>query len=165
MLEIYMPRIYVNEYNPREITSKWDILEPYYVKKTTKDMIYSDEGIYAINNNHLFRVYPIDKETQVSERFSVDHSYFIEKEVESQIPFDHIRDRKELLHFCVGQKSNLHLIVEGYYDYTSLGANMTTQDLSDKYYKFIPCDLYFFTQENIKNELLVKEVNVLLSII
>jgi len=168
MGSIAMPKIYITDFHPAEIVHKWVDLDPYYVKKTTSDMIYSDEGIYTMRGSRLFRVFPVDVPPKIfDEGFTVDDSYFVEKEVDSQVPYDHIRVRKELLHFCVGKRSGIHLIVEGTYTRTAsvIGA-VTTQHLEDKYYNFTPTDIYFFTQEkSVDNKLFVQEVNVLLSIV
>jgi len=163
-----MPKIYITDFNPTEITRKWVDLDPYYVKKTNTDMIYSDEGIYTMRSNRLFRLFPVDVPAKIIDGgFTVDDSYFVEKMVDSQIPYDHIRSRKELIHFCVGKRSGIHLIVEGTYSMTASDmGTVTTQHIEDKYYNFTPTDMYFFTQENsIDNKLFVQEVNVLLSII
>jgi len=163
-----MPKIYITEFRPTDIVHKWANLDPYYVKKTIKDTIYSDEGIYTIRNDRLFRMFPMDSPPRVIDGgFTVDDSYFVEKEVDSQIPYDHIHDKKELLHFCVGKRSGMHLIIEGMYNReASMTGTVTTENLEDKYYKFIPTDMYFFTEEkSIDNKLVVKEVNILLSIV
>jgi hypothetical protein len=113
-------------------------------------------------------LFPVDISPKIVDGgFTVDDSYFVEKEVDSQIPYDHIRVRKELLHFCVGKRSGIHLIVEGTYTRTaSVMGTITTQHLEDKYYNFTPTDMYFFTQEkSVDNKLFVQEVNVLLSIV
>jgi hypothetical protein len=168
MFSIVMPKIYITDFHPTEIAHKWVELDPYYVKKTNTDMIYSDEGIYAMRGSRLFRLFPVDISPKIVDGgFTVDDSYFMEKEVDSQIPYDHIRVRKELLHFCVGKRSGIHLIVEGTYARTaSVMGTVTTQHLEDKYYNFTPTDMYFFTQEkSVDNKLFVQEVNVLLSIV
>jgi len=163
-----MPKIYVTNFNPSDIVHKWSGLDPYYMKKNSSDMIYSDEGVYTIKNNKLFRLYPIDIPPQVIDGgFTLDNSHFVEKMVDSQVPYDHIRIKKDLLCFCVGKRSGIHLIVEGTYNrnVTSVGS-ILTQQVDDKYYKFIPSDIYFITQEkNIDNKLFIEEVNILLSII
>jgi hypothetical protein len=163
-----MPKIYITSFRPSEIAHKWVELDPYYVKKTNTDMIYSDEGIYTMRGSRLFRLSPVDVPPKIVDGgFTVDNSYFVEKEVDSQIPYDHIRVRKELLHFCVGKRSGIHLIVEGTYTRTvSVIGAVTTQHIEDKYYNFTPTDMYFFTQEkSIDNKLFVQEVNILLSIV
>lgn len=163
-----MPKIYITNFNPSGVIHKWNDLDPYYIKKTNTDMIYSDEGIYTIKNNKLFRVYPVDISPQILDGgFTLDNSHFVEKNVDSQIPYDHIRIKKDLLHFCVGKRSGIHLIVEGTYmrNVTNIGT-ILTQHIDDKYYKFIPSDMYFVTQEKtINNKLFIQEVNILLSII
>ena len=163
-----MPKIYITNFNPSDIAHKWIELDPYYVKKTSTDLIYSDEGIYTIKNNKLFRLYPIDINPQLIDGgFTVDNSHFVEKMVDSQIPYNHIRVKKELLHFCVGKRSGIHLVIEG--TYTRNISNVKTaltQNVENKYYNFIPSDMYFVTQEkNIDNKLFIQEVNILLSII
>jgi hypothetical protein len=163
-----MPKIYITDFRPTEIVHKWVDLDPYYVKKTTTDMIYSDEGIYAMRGTRLFRLFPVDIPPKIVDGgFTVDDSHFVEKEVDSQIPYDHIRIRNDLLHFCVGTRSGIHLIVEGNYARTtSVIGTVTTQHIEDKYHNFIPTDMYFFTQEkSVDNKLFIQEVNVLLSIV
>ena len=163
-----MPKIYITDFHPSKIVHKWVNLDSYYVKKTTKEMIYSDEGIYTLRGSRIFRLFPVDVPEKVVEGgFTVDDSHFIEKEVDSQLPYDHIRIRKDLLHFCVGKRSGMHLIIEGTYSKTtSIIGSVTTQHIQDKYYNFTPTDIYFFTQEkSVDNKLFEQEVNILLSII
>ena len=130
-------------------------------------MIYSDEGIYTMRKDKLIRMRPVDKPLLVTEEgFSIDNSYFEETEVDSQIPYDHVRIRTECMHFCVGKRSGIHLIVEGAYSNCDVTeGTVTTQNLGDKYYKFVPSDMYFYTKERVDNKLFASEVNVLLSIV
>lgn len=163
-----MTKIYISDFQPNKIIYKWEVLDPYYVKKNTRDMIYSDEGIFTVRGSDLFRLVPVDMPpVTLNEGFTVDNSYFIEREVDSQIPYNHIRDRKEHLHFCVGKRSGIHLVVEGVYRRTApIASSVLTPQIDDKYYNFIPTDIYFYTQDkSIDNKLFIEEVNVLLSIV
>lgn len=163
-----MTKIYITDFQPNKIIYKWDFLDPYYVKKNTTDIIYSDEGIFTIRGSGLFRLTPVDIPPVIlNEGFTVDNSYFIEREVDSQVPYNHIRDRKEHLHFCVGKRSGIHLIVEGIYRRTApISNSVLTPQFDDKYCNFIPTDIYFYTQDkSIDNKLFIEEVNVLLSIV
>jgi hypothetical protein len=163
-----MPKLYITDFQPNKIIHKWEKLDPYYVKKNTKDTIYSNEGIFSIRGSRLFRLNPVDVPVVIlDEGFTVDNSYFIEKEVDSQIPYEHVRDRKEQLYFCVGKRSGIQLIVEGTYRRSApVAKSILTSQVEDKYYNFIPSDIYFYTQDNtINNKLFIEEVNVLLSIV
>jgi hypothetical protein len=163
-----MTKIYITDFQPNKIIYKWELLDPYYVKNNTRDMIYSDEGIFTIRGSRLFRLTPIDiPPVTLNEGFTVDNSYFTEREVDSQVPYNHIRDRKEHLHFCVGKRSGIHLVVEGNYCRTApVAKSVLTPQIDDKYCNFTPTDIYFYTQDkSIDNKLFIEEVNVLLSIV
>ena len=159
-----MPKIYITKFHPNKLISKWTDLESYYLKKTNINMIYSDEGIYTIRNNRLFRLFPIDIPPKILDGgFTIDNSSFVEKEVDSQLPYDHIHIHKDLLHFCVGKRSGIHLVVEGTYNNSaSVMTTTTIEQAENKYHNFTPSDMYFVTQEeNIDNKLFIQEVNEL----
>ena len=162
-----MPKLYIPNYNLQNLIHKWKDLDKYYLKKTKSDMIYSDKGIFNIHNNkQLIRMCPIDIPIFTTEEgFTIDNSYFEETEIDSQIPYDHIRLCTECLHFCIGKQSGIHLVIEGTYDKDINIDTVTTQNLEDKYYQFYPCDMYFLSKEDINNKLFLEEVNMFLSII
>lgn len=96
--------------------------------------------------------------------YLIDNSFYSETDVISQIPVNPVYSEVTELHFCVGKKSNVHFVVEGNYDNRVMinGGCVVGQD---RYECFNPTDFYFDTQEKLNNELVLKEVNMILSII
>lgn len=165
-----MPKLYLKNYFPKNIQSKFMDLDKYYVSRKTRDMLSTSEGIILLRDNKMIRCIPNDVPPEDKGDYILDNSYYTEEEVYSQIPYEHIYCEVTELHFCVGKQSNVHFVIEGTYNFdnpsTSLVNNVFTNNkIRDIYSNFIPHNFYFSTSENINNELLLKEVNMILSII
>lgn len=165
-----MPKLYLKNYFPKNIQSKFMDLNKYYISKKTRRMLSTSEGIILLRDNKLIRCIPNDVPPEDKGDYILDKSSYSEEEVYSQIPYHHMYCEVSELHFCVGKESNVHFVIEGTYNIgnpSSCLVNRVFNDnkVSDVYSNFIPHDFYFSTSENINNELLLKEVNMILSII
>lgn len=87
-----------------------------FLKKKQKLLkIYSDKGIFEINNN-IRKLIPIDKKIEKliinKKNFLVDNSYFEYKDDIYCIPYNHITEIVEVNEYILNKKSLLSLIVE-----------------------------------------------------
>lgn len=169
-----MPKLFVKKYLPCMIKNRFHALDEHYVSTKTRQMIYSAEGVFIIRYNGIFKQLVSDEPVEDRGDFVIDKSRYTEEVVLSQIPMDHIRVDIVEHHFCVGKQSSLHLVVEGRYPdaiHTASCPTTSTMGLTagpevhSRYIGFTPHEFYIHTAENMDNKLLIKEVNLLLSII
>ena len=167
-----MPRLFVKDYSVKNIVTKLSNLEDYYVETLVKKMILSPSGIFQIKGSNLTKLVPVDIPVINLDGFIVDNSYYEEKDIISQVPFEHQYIEIVEHHYCVDKKSCVHLVVEGSYkkslsDMDSLTSSLGTENRTEisKYDNFEPKAFYFWSLENLDNELISKEVNMLLTII
>ena len=159
-----MPKLYVKNYEPVSIKKRLSNLHDHYVSTKTRKTLYSPEGIFSVRNDKLVKLIPRDLPVEDMDDYLIDNSFYSETDVISQIPVNPVYSEVTELHFCVGKKSNVHFVVEGNYDNRVVinGGCVVGQD---RYECFNPTDFYFDTQEKLNNELVLKEVNMILSII
>ena len=156
------------------ITSKVLVnLEEYYKKTNTYKRIFSPSGIFHISNNTIIKNIPYDgviKRISIdSVNLLVDYSFFKEENIFCQIPIIHEVEDITCFHYCIGEKSNIIFMVEGYYE-TKLDSSYTTSSKETKvgikkYENFIPSNFYFLADEEFDNYLIKKELNVFLSLL
>ena len=164
-----MPRLFVNNYSVKNISSKLNNLEDYYIGTNVKKMIFSPDGMFQIKGSNITKMTPVDMPTVQLDGFVIDNSYYDEQDVISQLPFDHHYSEIVEHRYCVDKKSCVHLVVEGIYTNNSriLRDNVaaSVEQEKNKYVGFQPKSFYFWSLENLDNELISKEVNMLLTII
>ena len=165
-----MPRLFVENYPVKNISSKLNNLEDYYVTTNVKKMIFSSDGTFQIKGSNIIKMLPVDIPIINLDGFIVDNSYYNEQDVISQVPFDHHYAEIVEHHYCVDKKSCVHLVVEGIYtnnnsDILSSNTVNNFQQERNRYTGFQPKSFYFWSLENLDNELISKEVNMLLTII
>lgn len=165
-----MPRLFIDDYSPSNIVTKLPNIDNYYTETKIKKMLFSHNGIYQITNNNISRLIPVDIPPIKLDGFTIDNSYFKEVDIISQVPFNASYAEIVEMHFCVDKKSCVHLVVEGKYenDDILLSKKYTTctdENTHNRYHRFTPCSVYFTSLENLDNELISKEVNLLLTII
>lgn len=159
-------KLYVKKYAPSSLKKKMEDLSDYYSHFTVNQMIYSNDGIYNIRDNEIFRLHPVDRPTVDYGNYFLDNSYFSEKKVFSQIPDVHVYSQTIQYFYCVGKKSSVYFVVEGIYpNEVVVPSQLKTISMKQKFDNFQITDFYFESSENIENEFITKEVNVILSII
>jgi hypothetical protein len=168
-----MPRLFVNNYQVNNISSKLNNLEDYYVGTNVRKMIFSPDGIFQLKGSNMTKMIPVDIPVIQLDGFVVDNSYYDERDVVSQIPFDHHYAEIVEHRYCVDKKSCVHLVIEGIYtnnnetNISGIRSNLVNNVEQEKsrYVGFQPKSFYFWSLENLDNELISKEVNMLLTII
>lgn len=165
-----MPRLFVNNYSVKNISSKLNNLNDYYIGTHVRKMIFSSDGIFQIKGSNITKMLPVDLPVIKLDGFIVDNSYYTEQDVISQIPFDHHYAEIVEHRYCVGKKSSVHLVIEGIYTNNTNTLDVLRSPLVNNqnnriYDGFQPKLFYFWSLENLDNELISKEVNMLLTII
>ena len=161
-----MPKLYIKQYNPVFIKGKFNTLDEYYVSSKKVNMLFGKDGIYNIKNDNIYKLLPVDKPIDSTKDFLIDNSYFNHEEVTSQIPCDYSQINITEMHYCVGKQSNVHFVIEGIYKKRNAASlSVHNKHVHSRYDNFYPYNCYFYTEENINNELLMKEVNLLLSLV
>lgn len=169
-------KIYIENYNPSKLIKKLDSLDTYFLSKKDIVEIYSDEGIYLIDNNNCYKRI-ISNENVVNKslngvNYIIDETDIINTDV-SQIPPDHISINITKFYFGLpnanhlkNQNQNLiNLVIEGVKNMKPNYDN--NYDTQNKYENFLPNNFYFevFYKENI-DVILQKEIlNVFLSLL
>jgi len=138
-------KIYIETYNLNDIIKKLYILDKFWFNTKTQIDIYSEEGIFIVNNTKIFKLNISDKKIQKLENYVKNHTLLIDdsiidKEITYQIPQDHIAINLTSFTYKICQKSNVSLVIEGTY-------NQVPQ--TDKYIGFEPSNFYFISYSNI----------------
>ena len=109
-------RIYINNINFKMIN--YDKVVPYLVDHFCQSYIYSEEGIYRIDNNTLRKVNFIDGEIikydDYLENSGITLDYSIIKRVNTPIyhvPIKHITKKINIYHYCLRKGSPLFLVI------------------------------------------------------
>ena len=138
----FKTKIYIKEINPNSLKQ----LNDYLVKKEVKIHVYSDEGIFSLEGNNIFKLKPIDKPI-VSMNYGdytllFDDSEFEKEHVFSQIPGTHIVQSFTRKYYSLNKTYNtlLQLVIE------------ETNGIAFNFYFFLN-DAYFFDNILVKKEL------------
>jgi hypothetical protein len=165
-------RIYVEDLEPKNIDrSKLVKLEEYYSGKNDAIEVFSEKGMYLVENSKMWKLVPTnDKTTKIVEdgvSFLLDETN-IEKRLHSQIPFDHAMNKKTIFTY---KTKHVLLLIEGHYEenrITRLNMDKIDFDKSDIYNNFTIDDFYFepkYENLNISNPNVKNEINVFLSLL
>jgi hypothetical protein len=128
-------------------------LKEYLVKEEVKVMLYSDEGIFSLENDRIFQLKPIDVSTTSHDfeglKLLFDDSHFEKESRMSQIPANHVVQSFTRKVYSLSKRYNtlLQLVVD------------ETNSIPTNFY-FLLNDAYFFD-----NILVKKELNGFLSLL
>jgi len=156
-------KIYISNYNPKNILKKIHILEPHFVSNIVKKDIVSAAGFFELDekNNKITKLKQCDKPV-VKKRFSdiellLDFSYYKKLGEQFQIPCEHNLLVYHEFKYCINNETNkLYLVVEGVY---------SEPPTTNKYAFFCPTNIYFFLRDDFDNILIEKELNEYLSLL
>ena len=148
-------KIYIKDY--KSINKKiFDKLEIYLYHKKEIVELFSDEGIYCIKNNKIFKKNIIDvpvKYIFFDDKIDliIDRSYIEENEIISHIPFKHIVMKKNVYYYSTEPNNKcLYFVIEFYHN--------ENEELNIS-------DFYFLANGDIDDYLIKKEINVFLSVL
>ena len=135
------------------ILPRFDKIQQFYKKTETTKMIYSNEGIFSVETNNIFKMIPVDKPIKKITNYKkgvtilIDNSYFEKQLLYSQIPFDHTYLEQSFKYYCLGNEerkdSNLYLVIE----------------------ENNPANYYFLAKEKLDNLLIQEELTVFFSLL
>ena len=156
-------KIYIKNYNPKNIQKKLKLLDDYYISTKNSIEIISDEGFFYVNDKKFYKMNIIlDK---LSELRSNDLELLLDKsafknETVHYLPLNHVDSCITTFYYSVNPKSKIKLVIEGTYE-------MDDDKITNKYQNFIPTNFYFEVQTEITDfELLNNDdLNVFLSVL
>ena len=161
-------KIYIKNYKPEQVSNKLNNLHVYLGGQEKHVEILASDGYFIIEHNKIIKIHHIDKDIiqrQIDDITLLIDPTITQKEVIfSQIPYHHVYLERDIFYFSSNpenyKKGMITLVVEGYYmSNSSFGKKPTL------YENFKPTDIYFITKESVDNILLIKELNVFLSIL
>jgi hypothetical protein len=90
-----MSKIYIENYNPNDLTNKLVKLKPLLKSKTETKHLYCNDGMYVLENNKLFQLEPnfmskIETKKVGKINFVIDSTLVNKVEVQSQMPLSYI---------------------------------------------------------------------------
>lgn len=123
-------------------------LQPYKRENTNCIILFSDQGIYTATNKTLKK--HIIQDNDIEKYDYHDNTYYIDKSIVTyqnvnKIPFNHKSYKKNVIVYSTEPKSNLKLVIE-------LLDNEIT-------------DIYFNTNEDINNPLILNDITTLISML
>jgi hypothetical protein len=161
-------KVYIDDYDPKNLIDKLDKLKQYLINSSNYVKIYSDEGIYNIYKSKIYKTI-IEKEEIIRYssifyglQFIIDKSTVNEENIFS-IPFNHIDYKIYKNEYKINIKSNIKLIIEGYYVENQDSHNNSNSIL------FSPNNFYFellnYEINNINEIFKNDDINVFLSLL
>ena len=145
-------KLYIDSYHYNPNKLKINLLKNKFKHdKCISVEFYTDNGIYTIENNELYKLVPMDNPIELVNihglDFIIDKSYYTKKQ-HHQLSPDHTIIKKTHYVFC---NSKVSLVVEG--------------DVSANDDDFIPTNFYFDTHSNnsIDDIMILNEFNEFLS--
>jgi len=168
-------KIYIDDYNPYTLSNKLTKLKKYLVNTNQYIEIYSDDGIFYIDDLGIYKIIIIQDETikytstQTNCRFLIDKTKSYKENV-TNIPLNHINNTIHKYEYKLDLRSKIKLVIEG----TINPINNIDQidhinnNLNNESNIFIPNNFYFeILDKNIDfNELFDNnDLNVFLSLL
>jgi len=126
-----------------------DSLEKYKLKQSSETCIYSEEGIFSIQKNNLYKESVQDKTsshfTIDNIDFTLDKSIILKQKYPYKLPFNFLTKKFQQTTYGLNPKSKIKLIIE---------------QSSAKIY-----NMYFLTDEDIKNFSISEDIVTFLSLL
>ena len=158
-------RLYFIDFNINRLYNKLRDLDNYYVEKKIIHEIYSDEGMYRVNDKNICKLYVTDNNTTEIKNYIDEHNIIIDYSTiqykeQKQLPPDHILLSTIEFYYHASHRSPIQLVITGNYD-PSIDENTP-----DRYKFFIPNDFYFeiLDRIDVNGQMCKEEINELLSL-
>jgi len=157
-------KIYIKDYNPKDILKKIKLIDEYYYSTTKSIEIISDDGIFYIDNKKFQKINIVLDE--LVELKICNFDMLLDKSVYNndivyQLPFNYIDSHTTTFYYAINSKSKIKLVIEGNYNI------IDNEIITNKYYNFSPTNFYFEApNEKTDFELLNNDdLNVFLSLL
>ena len=144
-------KIYIKDYNPKDILKKIKLIDEYYYSTKKSIEIISDDGIFYIDNKKMCKInIVLDELIELkNNNFDIllDKSVYRNDTVH-QLPFSYIETHITTFYYNINSKSKIKLVIEGNYDiiYNEIKDNKVIDKdkiVMNKYYNFTPTNFYF----------------------
>ena len=149
-------KLYINNYNIDNLSEVIKLLKEWQVKTETYIEIYSNEGIYEIDDTYIKQKNITDREITIfKEYFDIftlilDESYYTFEKI-NKLPCNHFSKKINKRFFSLNRETKIQLVIE----------SLILDDLTQPY------DIYFELDENINimDNLIKKEIIEFLSLL
>jgi len=159
-------RLYFIDFNMNHLHNKLRALDNYYVEKKIIHEIYSDEGMYRVNDKNICKLYVTDNYTIEIQNYIDDHNIIIDYSTiqykeQKQLPHEHILLSTIEFYYHASHRSPIQLVITGNYD------PAIDENTHDRYKFFIPTDFYFeiLDRIDVNGQMCKDEINELLSLL
>jgi len=159
-------KLYIIDFNMKSLYTKLHALDKYYADKKIIHEIYTDEGIYCVNDKNICKLYITDNNTTEIPNYIDDHNVIIDYSTiqykeQKQLPYEHLFLSTIEFHYHMSHRSPIQLVIKGNYD-ASIDENP-----QDRYKYFIPNDFYFeiLDRIDVNGQMCKDEINELLSLL
>lgn len=151
-------KIYIENYNIENLSKKMKGLNKYLTNKTNVIEVYSDEGIFVIDQQNIYKVDYLDKPIKKGKYISDTSAVFnmiidtteTTKAIVNQMPPDNVIIKTETQVYQINASSKTKLVV------------ISTLNKAVNEYK--PCDFYFDVSNDIdiNSQIFKEDINVFL---
>jgi len=110
-------RLYIENYNIKNISTKFSSLQDLFLNNSYKKEIYSDEGIFTVDNNSLYRITYLDGEISRVSNY-LDNLHIItdkseeKREIVNQLPFENFMLNLETRNYVLNPQSKIKLVID-----------------------------------------------------
>ena len=172
-------KIFIKDYNPKNILKKIKLIDEYYYSTKKNIEIISDEGIFNIDDKKIYKINIVLDELvglKINNfNMLLDKSMY-NNIIVHQLPFSYIESHITTFYYSINSKSKIKLVIEGNYGIMDNGIMdngimdngiMDNGITTNKYYNFSPTNFYFEApNEKTDFELLNNDdLNVFLSLL
>jgi hypothetical protein len=144
-------KVFVNNFSVDKLVNQVQSLDKYFKGTKTHTVVYSDDGMYVLQNNKIYKSVIVDVETTkcmtLGDFELIGDETTMTLEETHQIPPNHIMLQSTLFYYSQSPKANVQLVIEG----------------DSKNTSFTPTDFYFEVSGDIDNYLIKEELNIFLS--
>jgi hypothetical protein len=110
-------RLYIDNYSVFKISKKLKLLEGFFLNKSYKKEIYSEEGIFMIDKNNLYQITYLDGEVTKIPNYIDDINIITDKTEETkkivnQVPFTNIVLDLETRNYVLNTNSKFKLVID-----------------------------------------------------
>jgi hypothetical protein len=159
-------KIYINNFNIDILSSIMKSISEHFIGSESYIQIYSEDGLYQIDNSSIKKQLIIDKEIEIFKEYYedftliADPSHYTLQKV-NKIPCNHLVSNVKRCFFTPDKKSPLKLVIEG----TTL--EETVCNKLSNIYNMNPYDIYLEVDGDIdlNDELVKREIIVFLSLL
>ena len=110
-------KLYIENYDILKLSKKLKRLEGLFINNVYKKEIYSDEGIFTVDKNNLYKITYLDGEITTIPNFIDDVNIIIDKseetrEIVNYLPFTNFILNLETRYYVLNPQSKIKLVID-----------------------------------------------------